>query len=775
VIAIVGSSLLVSTQADAQENSALSIESTLRMKFLSEYAPVSFSADGDRIAFAVRDNANSTGFSPDEFERTWIPPYASDANIYVMDLATRKVHEVTSEGDNWLPTWSPDGRMLAFVSDRDSSGWARLWIWDVVADKLRMVSERNVRGAKIAWLPNSSGIVVEIMPENRTSEETTNQMTTVDVPQHSPDQMRNQNGSTVQIYRSEPVLAGASERGSAVPWNLDRYVADLAFIDLRHGDRLTILVHGGRISTFSLSPNGNQVGYTIPRQFELPGSQQILFDLRTVDLRTQEKRILLSAFRLNIGGDTFRWSPDGKWIALLTGGVEDTLNDCYAIELSTGKVHNVTGFMPTMSAPRSSVPLWDNTGHLYFVIRGELWRAALSEGHAKQLLADPLLQIKQLAAQQENELWIQGSGESTILLAHENTTGHDGFYRIDLHTGASTRLTEQGGCYTCLVKQSSLWVAPNGQSIAFVREDAGTASDLWISDSRMGQSLRLTTLNPELSEIKMGKTRVVSWLGDDGQRLKGTLLLPPDYKEGTQYPLVVWVYGGASGSNYLDSFGIVNIGPFNLQFLATRGYAVLYPDAPQHLGSPMFDLAKTVLPGVNEIIKVGIADPNRVGVMGHSYGGYSTLSLIVQTKRFAAAVEVDGDGNLLSSYGAMDTAGSAYGIAIWEHGGGLIGGSPWEFRDRYIENSPVFYLDRLSTPLLIVQGASDHYVPAFQADELFVDLRRLGREVAYAKYLGEDHDPGGWKYANQVDLSYRVIDWFDTHLKPKPDPPVASN
>jgi len=173
----------------------------------------------------------------------------------------------------------------------------------------------------------------------------------------------------------------------------------------------------------------------------------------------------------------------------------------------------------------------------------------------------------------------------------------------------------------------------------------------------------------------------------------------------------------------------------------------------------------TVLPGVNKIIEMGIADPNRLGVMGHSYGGYSTLGLIVQTSRFKAAVDIDGLGDLGAAYGEMDSDGTAFDTAIEETGQGQMGGTPWQFRDRYVENSPIFYLNRTNTPLLIIHGSDDKTVAPFLGDEIFVGLRRLGKEVEYAKYQGEGHSPLYWSYANQVDVANRMISWFDAHLK----------
>ena len=179
----------------------------------------------------------------------------------------------------------------------------------------------------------------------------------------------------------------------------------------------------------------------------------------------------------------------------------------------------------------------------------------------------------------------------------------------------------------------------------------------------------------------------------------------------------------------------------------------------------MLDLAKCVLPGVNHLIEAGIADPARLGVVGHSYGGYSTLALIVQTKRFKAAVEIDGTGSLLGEYGELDKDGAAFGVSNVEQGQGLMGGTPWQFRDRFIENSPFFYLDRVESPLLIMQGAEDTTIAPFLADELYVALRRLGKEVEYAKYENEGHSPLYWSSPNRIDLYRRVISWFDGHLR----------
>jgi dipeptidyl aminopeptidase/acylaminoacyl peptidase len=200
----------------------------------------------------------------------------------------------------------------------------------------------------------------------------------------------------------------------------------------------------------------------------------------------------------------------------------------------------------------------------------------------------------------------------------------------------------------------------------------------------------------------------------------------------------------------------------NLQLLATRGYAVFYPDAPQEKGTPLMDLAKAVLPGVQRVIDMGIADPKHIGILGYSYGGYSVLALLVQSKRFSAAVDVAGITDLTDSYAKSGAGGG--GIEWVEEGQGQIGGSVWQYRDRFIENSPFFYLDRIETPILIIHGSIDT-IPVLESRLAFGGLRRLGKQVVYVEYQGEEHVPALWAYSNQIDFYNRVIAWFDGRLK----------
>jgi dipeptidyl aminopeptidase/acylaminoacyl peptidase len=745
----------------AQKVESLPVEVALNMQYFAEYSPLAVTPDGQTLAYVIRNNQDNKD-DWGERARTGIPWHARRGDIWILNIETgEKMNLTDGRANNWLPAWSPDGRLLAFFSDRDGSGQARVWIWDPTKNQLRVLSDINVRGDQIEWLPNGETLFVTTVPRGLSSEGYAKILSSGKTQANNYD-VRKTPGSSVILYRG---TSKNQETQTSDPWNLDFYLRDLASIEVSTG-RTTWIIHGQRIAKYLLSPDGSRVAYSRPNSFEMAGSQQTLFDIVSTDILGRSERILTSNIRLDYDGTAFSWSPRGSHLSFQTGGPAEKTHDCYVVHFRTGQMDNLTHLQPQRSWERKGEPpLWDAKGeNVYFINDGALWRASLEGRSAMRIGQIPNRKVQLMTSYLNNQLWTSDKGKSTIVVTHDNHGKQDGFYKIALDTGEHTELLEEGQCYTCNRHDHIVGIGESGQQIAYFAEDAGSSPDIWISSPNLGNRRRLTDINPQFDRYEMGLTRLVRWLSTDGEELQGALVLPPDFREGRRYPLIVWVYGGAILSDHLDHFGLAGTGPFNLQLLATRGYAILLPDAPQHPGTPMLDLAKTILPGVDKVISMGVADPDRLGVMGHSYGGYSVLSLIVQTRRFKAAIEADGKGDLISAYGQMQRDGTAYQTAIMERGPGLLGGTPWQYRDRYIENSPFFYFDRVETPLLIVHGSEDTGVASFLGDELFVALRRLGKDVEYAKYEGENHAPPYWSYPNQTDLCNRMIEWFSRYL-----------
>jgi dipeptidyl aminopeptidase/acylaminoacyl peptidase len=245
--------------------------------------------------------------------------------------------------------------------------------------------------------------------------------------------------------------------------------------------------------------------------------------------------------------------------------------------------------------------------------------------------------------------------------------------------------------------------------------------------------------------------------------VQAALVLPPNYR-GEKLPLIVNIYPGAySFADKVNEFGTGDVSLINSQLLATRGYAVLVPDVPQHVGTPMRDLVQEVLSAVDKVIGLGYADPDRLGIVGFSYGGYSTLAVVSQSSRFKAAVMYAGFSDVAGQYLSLDRSRGVDGVSWAEGGQGLMGGSLWRLPRRYIEKSPIYDLDHVTTPLLLVHGEDDTVVHSSMSDQVFVGLRRLGREVEYRRYAGENHSLVGLE--DRVDYWTAVIRWFDRYVK----------
>jgi len=761
--------LLAATVTEAQQLIPLPIEEAMKVKSFGQLVPIQFSPDGKWLAYTVQDNQRSGSVGLEAFLRTGVPPWAMGTDIWLSNTQSGEAKNLTGgKGNNWLPVWSPNGRYLAFLSDRDGDGQshARLWSWDSTTGDLRRVSSIEVRAERIAWMPDSRALIVTSVPEGLSTEEYAQRTSTPH--QEDASVVTKASGATVVLYHGGSARSEDKKIPISDPWSLDRYLRDLVFVDIDGGKART-LVHLKRVAEYRLSPDGSRVAYTIPRRFEKPGTQQTLFDLAIKDLASTQERTVASDIRLDYEGATFSWSPDGTHLSFRLGGVEERIQDCYVLDVANETSRNVSNLPSVRLTPHYkslSPPLWYPNGkYIFYTREGALWRSSIEGNRGEKVAEVPNRRIVQVIPKSENLLW-GADGKSAVVLTHDDVGKQDGFYRIELDTATTTQLLERAECYTCInVTNTQLTaVTGNGQKLAYYAEDAQHDAALWFSDPSFKTKHRVTHFNPQFEQVRMGPARLVSWVGTEGEALQGALLLPSDFRDGKRYPLVVWVYRGASLSDRYDQFALGYSGPFNGQLLATRGYAVFAPDTPQHLGTAMADVAKSVLPGIDKLVEMGVVDPNRIGVIGASFGGYSVLALMVQTKRFKAAIELDGFGDLISGYGEMTKEGTAFLTSIMESQG-MMGGPPWQFRDRYIDNSPLYYLDRVGTPLLIVHGAEDTTVAPFLGDQIFVGLRRLGKEVEYAKYEGEGHSPPYWSYANQVDLCSRMINWFDIHLK----------
>jgi dipeptidyl aminopeptidase/acylaminoacyl peptidase len=757
-------------QTFGQETGPLPVEDILRMRTPVDTSPLTFSPDRQWLAYTVHGNTREFPANGSRYFDTGVPTGNQEAEISIVNISDERQEIAVRVGAGWLPTWSPDGRYLAFLSTRDGSGQAKLWVWNSEVKRSSKASDRPIRSAQIEWMPDSRKLLIGAAPEDiATYDGTKNVNSPVSDLKSSVPEI---SGSTVKLYVAHPDEESDKGRIVSDAWGLDSHLRDLVLVNVSSG-LVDVLARNQRVSFFRIFPDGARAAFSSPQQFEAAGSQQILYNLVVVGLLTGKQELVASKVRLDLAG-RFGVSPDGSKLSYRAGGAAERDKNIWVVSTGGGTPTNLTHFetrdrgVAELASSDSSAALWDPGGeYVYFLHEGDLWRTASRSGATSKISHIEGREIRQLVSASGTTLWLDPKVDSTTVLAHDDSEKQDGFYTVNLANGGSKKILERGECYTCVraAEGRHVVVGKDGQSFAYYAQDAKHPPEIWLLDPIVPNASRVTDLNPKLRKREMGSVRIIDWLDDDGERLRGALLLPVGYEAGRRYPLIVLVYGGQAISNQANRFGGFEIGTpcFNVQLLATRGYAVLMPDAPQKLGTPMLDLAKAILPGVNKVIDMGIADASKLGVMGHSYGGYSTIALITQTARFKAAIEAAGFADLVGTYGEMDSDGTAFGASIGETGQARLGGTPWQVRDRYIENSPFFYLDRIHTPLLILHGSEDSAVAAFLGDELFVALRRLGKSVEYARYRGEPHWISG--YANQVDTCNRVISWLDKYVK----------
>jgi dipeptidyl aminopeptidase/acylaminoacyl peptidase len=322
--------------------------------------------------------------------------------------------------------------------------------------------------------------------------------------------------------------------------------------------------------------------------------------------------------------------------------------------------------------------------------------------------------------------------------------------RLDI---ASKRLTP-------LVKDSNLYqnvrYSRDGATVVYSMSDGDRPAEIYAADANFTNRRKLTNLNPWMASRALPRSELIAYRDADGKRLYGVLRYPVNYQQGQKYPTIFEIY-----ETFFDN-------GFNgrAAFLANHGYAVFHPSVNLVVGRPGESWAKGVTAAANKLIDLGVADADRLGVHGTSYGGYATVLLLTETDRFKAAINISGKVNMVSFYTDSPRLGVRNTHAP-EKSQDRIGGTLWEYPERYLEHSAIMRADRIKTPLLNITGDQDPNVPASQSREIYYALRRLGRDVEWVRYANGGHRPPN-SVSESIDFETRILRWYDTYLKPSP-------
>ena len=309
------------------------------------------------------------------------------------------------------------------------------------------------------------------------------------------------------------------------------------------------------------------------------------------------------------------------------------------------------------------------------------------------------------------------------------------------------------------------WLAQDDKKerLVFTRQSFTEFPNLWSTDLSFSLPKQLTDANPQQKEYNWGTAELVEWVSLDGKPLQGMLIKPEDFDPKKKYPMIVNFYEKSSNGVYRHRPPSYGRSTINYSYYASRGYLIFNPDVHYRDGYPGESAFNCVIPGVTALIDKGFVDKDNIGVQGHSWGGYQIAYLVTKTDIFKAAESGAPVPNMISAYGGIRWWTGLSRQFQYEHTQSRIGGTPWEYPQRYVENSPIFNIDKINTPLLIMHNDADGHVPWYQGIEFFVSLRRLGKPSWFLNYNGEPHWPLKWQ--NRVDFNLRMSQFFDYYLK----------
>ncbi|MFC1782174.1 S9 family peptidase, partial [Planctomycetota bacterium] len=285
-------------------------------------------------------------------------------------------------------------------------------------------------------------------------------------------------------------------------------------------------------------------------------------------------------------------------------------------------------------------------------------------------------------------------------------------------------------------------------------QDATRPQDMWLIDAKSGEKQQLTTLNPQLGKFRFSKPELFDYYNADGERLAGLIYKPVDYQPKQKVPVITYVYEKLSNGRH--RFNARN------QIFLNHGYAMLLPDVKIKVGETGTSFVKCVVPAVNAARALGFTN-DKFGIWGGSFGAYATSFIITQTDIFACAVSRATPPELFRNWASGRDRDSRNIVS----GQARMGADPFEARQRYIDQSAFFHLDKVNTPVLIMHGVKDYTILFGEGEMMFYALRQLGKEAEFVIYNYGDHSLSRGSRSDTLDVNRRMLDWFEKYLKEK--------
>jgi len=561
-------------------------------------------------------------------------------------------------------------------------------------------------------------------------------------------------------------LAFLSSRGSATDAKTQLWI-----LPMDGGEGYQLTTSKENVTGFEWSKDGSRIAFlsvdTLPKTDEAKTARRDdpqvfeenfrLSHAWVIDVATKRASEVAHG-NLTVSGAP-SWSPDGTRLAFQaapTTMIRDTRSDIYIVTIADRSLTKITtkpeaGSAPAWSPDGKTIAFTmlpqSHTARADSIMDREIGNDHLilydvATGKAKDTY-DPKVDISA-----GNPRWTPDG--SRVLF----TTGERAWAAVYAYDVASAKLNRIVG--KVLIGNPSL--SKDGRLAAYTLGTSDAPAEVHVSDLSFASPRKLTDINPQLRDLALGETEVITWKSTDGTPVEGVLLKPIGYQAGRKYPLLVEAHGGPTGAtNAGFKAGWGSPG----QVWAGQGWAVLYPNprgstnyGEKFTKANIMDWGggdyRDIMTGVDDVIKRGIADSSKMAFEGWSYGGYMTSWVVSQTTRFKAARMGAGLSDLQSMYGTTDIPGYI---------GTFFSGVPTQKTlDFYRARSAITFVDNVTTPLLIQHGGNDQRVPVGQAMEFYRALKDRGKTVQLVFYPREGHGLG--EYYHQVDKMQRELDWM---------------
>lgn len=680
--------------------------------------------------------------------------------VYAFDFEKQGFDPVfRSKGEYKQLVWDKKGLQLSFISDTDSTK--------------ALQRDYHLHYYKNDWDSSKTIVKNEILSDLMINHDFRNYFSesgqrlffqTKEYPVHQDTTLLADEIVNVEVWNYKDQRLFTQQENQK---NNDLKFGYLSYYDIS-GDRF-LQLGGESISAVRVSDRGdgkngvaiNDYNYRKLRSWE----GYVLQDIYDLDVTSGEKTKVAEAVRgfvnLSPKGEYAYWynNLDSAWFTY-------SFNDQEIRQVTTNNqvpFFNEIHDTPSDPWPYGVMSWTENDDRMLIYDRYDIWEVDPSNEVApKKITNGRPNQLTYRYVRLDQEERFVKKGQNLMLSGFYESNKKAAVFKMKYGQNKPTQLLE--GDY----RFRSFKKARDANDLIYTKENFKTFPDLLASDVSLKNSTRISDVNPQQKDYSWGSIELVYWNSLEGERLEGMLVKPENFDPNKKYPLMVNFYEKSSNGLHTHRDPYPHRSTMNYSFYASRGYVIFNPNVHYGTGYPGEDAYNCVIPGVTSLIEKGFIDEENIGVQGHSWGGYQIAHLLAETDIFKCAEAGAPVVNMISAYGGIRWGTGLSRMFQYEHTQSRIGGTLWEYPLRYIENSPIFTLDKVNTPVLIMHNDADGAVPWYQGIEYFVGLRRLGKPAWMLNYRGEPHWP--LKTQNRIDFNIRMSQFFDHYLKGQPRP-----